>query len=165
MPQRAPEDAEVVRHEERRDGDRDDVVEHLAPGGEERPELVERVAGERGRAAGLGVHRRALGVGGGGRGEDQPRNQEHDRRHPKRVDRDEAERVVDRAAHVAVGGAEEGARPEDALQPLVLRPPFRHAGRKLQAAEGGQTRKGMISSATMFATLIMGLIAGPAVSL
>ena len=37
---------EVVGHEERRDGDRDDVVEHLAPGREEGPELVEGPAGE-----------------------------------------------------------------------------------------------------------------------
>ena len=45
--QRGPEQpAEVVRHEERRDGDRDRVVEHLRPGGEERPQLVEGVARE-----------------------------------------------------------------------------------------------------------------------
>ena len=52
--QRLPEQpADVVRHEERRDRDRDDVVEHLRPGREERHELVERVAREARRAARL----------------------------------------------------------------------------------------------------------------
>ena len=32
LPERAPEDREVVGHEERRDGDRDDVIQHLRPG-------------------------------------------------------------------------------------------------------------------------------------
>ena len=68
--ERLPEDAEVVRHEVRADRRRDDVVEHLAPGGEERPELVEGVARERARAAGLREHRRRLDVGGGGEEED-----------------------------------------------------------------------------------------------
>ena len=32
--ERLPEDGQVMRHEEGRDRDRDDVVEHLPPGGE-----------------------------------------------------------------------------------------------------------------------------------
>jgi hypothetical protein len=40
-------------------------------------------------------------------------------------------------------------------------PPVRHGS----AVAGDQVIKGMIRSATMFATLIIGLIAGPAVSL
>ena len=61
--ERLPEDREVVRDEERRDGDRDDVVEHLRPGGSEADELVEGVAREARRAARLRVAHGALGVG------------------------------------------------------------------------------------------------------
>ena len=120
LAERLPEHAQVVRHEERRDRDRDDVREHLAPRREEGPELVEGAAGEAGGAAGLGVHRGGLGVGGGGGGEDQAGDHEHHRRHPGGVDRHEAERVVDRAADVSVGGREQRARPEHALEPAVL---------------------------------------------
>jgi hypothetical protein len=41
----------------------------------------------------------------------------------------------------------------------------RQAGRAYVQLTQGQTKNGMINSATMFATLIIGLIAGPAVSL
>ena len=61
--QRLPEDREVVRHEERRHGDRDDVDEHLRPAGGEADELVERVAREARGAAGLRETRRPLRVG------------------------------------------------------------------------------------------------------
>ena len=120
--QRLPEDRQVVRDEERRDGDRDDVVEHLRPGGPERDELVEGVAGEARRAAGLRVADRALGVGRRRRGEDQPADQEDERRQPERDRRGDAERVVDRRADVAVRGREERRRPEHALEPLLLPP-------------------------------------------
>ena len=50
-------------YEERRDRDRDHVVEHLAPGGKEADHLVEGMACEARRAARLGVAHRALGVG------------------------------------------------------------------------------------------------------
>ena len=46
LAQRLPEDREVVRDEERRGGDGDDVDEHLRPGGAEGDELVEGVPGE-----------------------------------------------------------------------------------------------------------------------
>ncbi len=118
--ERGPEQpAEVVRHEERRDGDRDRVVEHLRPGGEERPQLVEGVAREARGAARLGVHRGRLGVGGGGQIEDHARDQEHDRRQPERVGGDEPERVVDRGADVAVGGREQRARAEHPLEAVL----------------------------------------------
>ena len=45
-----------------------------------------------------------------------PGDEEDDRREPERVARDEAERVVDRRADVAVGGREERVDPEHALQ-------------------------------------------------
>ena len=52
---------------------------------------------------------------------------------PEREHRHEAERVVDRAADVAVGGAEEGARAEDPLQTRVLRPALRQTRRNATA--------------------------------
>ena len=107
LPERLPEHREVVGHEEGRDRDRDDVGEHLAPGREEAHDLVEGVAREARRAAGLRVHDRRLRVGRGGEGEDQPRDHERDRGEAERVERDDAERVVDRRADVAVRGREQ----------------------------------------------------------
>jgi hypothetical protein len=104
LPQRGPEDREVVRDEERGDSDRRDVVEHLRPGRLERHELVEGVAGKARRAAGLRVVNRPLGVRRRRAGEDQPGDDEDDRGQAKRVDGDDAEGVVDRRADVAVGG-------------------------------------------------------------
>ena len=114
--QRLPEDREVVRDEERRDGDGDDVDEHLRPGGRERDELVERVPREARRAAGLRVANRAFGVGGSRAGEDHARHDEDDGRQAERIDRSQAERVVDRGADVAVRGGEERRRAEDAFE-------------------------------------------------
>jgi hypothetical protein len=53
------------------------------------------------------------------------------------------------------------------LQPFefLRRDPARRQGRAYVQLTQGQTKNGMINSATMFATLIIGLIAGPAVSL
>ena len=116
LPQRLPEDREVVRDEEGRRGDGDDVDEHLRPGGAERDELVEGVPGEAGGAAGLGEPHRPLGVGGRGGGEDDARRDEDERRQPERVDGGEAECVVDRRADVAVRGGEQRGRAEDTLQ-------------------------------------------------
>jgi hypothetical protein len=112
--ERVPEDAaEVVRDEERADRDGHHVVEHLAPGGEEGPELVERAAGEARGAARLRIHRRRLGVGGRGAQEEDAGDHEDDRRQAQRVARDQAERVIDRRTHVPVGGREEGVDPQD----------------------------------------------------
>jgi hypothetical protein len=122
LPQRRPEDGQVVRHEERRDGDRGDVVQHLRPGRLERDELVERVPREARGAARLRVVDGALGVGRRREGEDQPGDDEDDRRQPERVDRDDAERVVDRRADVAVGGREQRRRAENPLEPLLAPP-------------------------------------------
>ena len=109
--QRREERAEVVRHEEGADRDREDVVERQRPAGEERDDLVEGVAGEGGGAARLGEHRRALGVGLRGEGEQAAGEDEDHRRQAQRVGGDQAERVVDRGADVAVGG---GEQPRDA---------------------------------------------------
>ena len=105
-----------MRHEERRRRDRQHVVEHLAPGREERPELVERVARERRGPAGLGEHRGRLGVRRGGQEEDEPRDDEDDRGEPERERRHQAERVVDRRADVAVRARGERVDAEDALE-------------------------------------------------
>ena len=105
--QHRPEHGQVVGHEERRDGDRDDVVEHERPAGAEAHELVEGPAREARRAAGLGQHGRRLRVGPGGGDEEQPGQREHDRREAHGVGGHDAQRVVDRRPDVAVRGAEE----------------------------------------------------------
>ena len=119
LAQRLPEDREVVRDEERRDGDRDHVVEHLGPRRPEADELVEGVPREARGAAGLRVADRALGVRERGCGEEEPGDDEDERRQPEGEDRRDAERVVDRGADVAVRGREERRRPEHALEPLL----------------------------------------------
>ncbi len=139
--ERRPEDPQVVGHEEGRDRDRDDVGEHLAPRGEEGPELVEGPAGERRGAAGLREHGRGLGVGGGGGGEDQSRDQEHHRRHAEGVDRHQAERVVDRAADVPVGRGEQRAGAQHPLQAAVLGSVLGHGPAEKLAAGDGQLSK------------------------
>ena len=128
LAQRAPEDREVVRHEERRDGDRDDVVEHLRPGSAEGDELVEGVPGEARRAAGFRIANRALGVGRRRGREDQAADHEDERCQPERDPRDEPEGVVDGRADVAVRSREERRCPEDALERL-LPPPAAPPGR------------------------------------
>src|SRR2546421_6669278 len=128
LPQRFPEDREVVRHEERRDGDRDDVVEHLRPGGPERDDLVEGVAREARGSSGLRKAHRPLGVGRGRRGEEEARDDEDEGRQPQREGGGYAERVVDRRADVAVRRGEEGVRPENALELVRLATPSCHGG-------------------------------------
>ncbi len=114
-----PEDGQVVGHEEGRDRDRDRVVQHLAPGGDEADELVEGVAGEARGAARLGEHHGRLGVGGGGGGEDQPGDDEGDRGQPEGECGGDAEGVVDRGADVAVGGGEQSPDAVDTAQRFV----------------------------------------------
>ena len=106
-------------HEKRRDGDRDDVVERERPAREEGRDLVERVARERGCAAGFGEHGRALGIRLGREHEQTTGEQEHQRRDAQRIHRHQPERVVDRGAHVAVGGRKH-ARDADRTAQAVL---------------------------------------------
>ncbi len=122
--QRRPEDREVVRDEERRDGDGDDVVEHLRPGRHERDELVEGVPSEARGAPRLGKEHRSLGVGRRGAREDQPRDDEDDRRQPERDRRRDPECVVDRGADVPVRRREQGRCPEHPFQRVRLAPPW-----------------------------------------
>ena len=123
---RRPEHRQVVRHEEGRDRGRDDVVEHLAPAGDEADHLVEGVAGEARRPPGLRVHHRRLDVGGGGEGEDQPGDQERDRGQAEREARHHPERVVDRRADVPVGGREQRPDAVHAAQRLFPGDPLSH---------------------------------------
>jgi hypothetical protein len=113
-----PEDREVMRHEERRDGDRDDVVEHLGPRRSERHELVKGVPGEARRTTCLGKANRPLGVRDRRRSKDEAADHEDERRQPEGDPGNETERVVDRGADVPVGGREERRGSEDALEPL-----------------------------------------------
>ena len=117
--ERGEEGAEVVRHEERGDRDRDDVVEAQRPTGEERDDVVEGVSREGGGTAGFGEHRRALGVGLGGQHEQPAGEHEDERRQPERVRGDEPERVVDRGADVAVGGGEESGDADGTAQTVL----------------------------------------------
>ncbi len=117
---------QVVRDEDRRDRDRDRVVQHLRPAGEERHRLVEGVARERRRAARLGEPRGRLGVGDRGEEEDGARDGERDRRHAERVHGHEPERVVDRRADVAVRRREQRGGAEHSVQPTGLAALQRH---------------------------------------
>jgi hypothetical protein len=123
-----------VRDEERRDGDRDDVVQHLRPRGPEADELVEGVAREAGRAPRLRVANRPLRVRRGRRGEDDSGEDEDERRKAERERGRDAERVVDGRADVAVGRGEERRGPEHALQALRSPPPPDDASLSLEGA-------------------------------
>ena len=123
-PSGLPEHGQVVGHEVGRDRDRDRVVEHLPPGGDEADQLVEGVAGEARGAAGLGVHHGRLGVGGGGRGEDQAGDDEGDRGQAEGEGGGDAEGVVDRGADVAVGRREQRADAVDTAQRFVSGDPL-----------------------------------------
>ena len=117
--ERPPEDRQVVRDEERRDRDRDHVVQELRPRGAEADELVERVAREARGAAGLRVADGSFHVGQGRGREDQARDHEDDRGQAEREGGRDAERVVDRRADVAVRRREQRGRAENALEPLL----------------------------------------------
>jgi len=117
--QRREERAQVVGHEERRDGDRDDVVEAQRPAGEERDDVVERVACEGRGAAGFGKHRGALGIRLGRQHEQAAGEHEDERRETERVRGDQAQRVIDRGADVAVGRREQPRHSDGAAQAVL----------------------------------------------
>src|SRR5205823_4843093 len=60
--------------------------------------------------------------------EDEPADDEDDWRQAERDAGDEAERVIDRRADVAVGGREERRRAEDPLEAVTLTPAPWHGG-------------------------------------
>ena len=76
-----------------------------------------RVPDERRRAAGLGERRHvASAYESATSEEEQAGDEQHERREPERVQRDHAEREVDRRGDLAVGDREERARVELAAQ-------------------------------------------------
>ena len=121
VPKAREERTQVVRHEERADRDRDDVVERQRPAGEERRDLVECLSRKGRRAACLGEHRRALGVRLRRQRKQTPGEDEHDRREPECVRRDQPERVIDRRADVPVGRREHPRHAEAATQAVLLK--------------------------------------------
>jgi hypothetical protein len=122
---------EVVRHEQRRERDHDQVVEKERPAGQEPSEVVERPADEGRGAAGLRNRGRALRVRERHDEEEPAHEREHDRRQAERVEGDDPERDVDRRRDLAVGDGEERGRVEDPLESGDL---ARHVGRLLPAA-------------------------------
>ncbi len=135
-----PEDREVMRHEERRRGDRHDVDEHLRPRCAEAHELVERVAGEARRAAGLGKADRSLRVRRRGGREDDPGEDEDERRQPKGENRGEPERVVDRGTDIAVRRGEQGGCAQHPLHADFTAAPRAGHGRECTPVRGQQGR-------------------------
>ena len=108
--------AEVVRHEERRERDHDQVVEEEHPAGEEAGEVVERDADERRRPARLANERRPFRVRQRDDQEQDPGDAQHDGREAERMESDHAEREVDRRGDLAVGDREQRAGVELAPQ-------------------------------------------------
>ena len=107
----------VVRHEESRQGDDDQVVEKEHPAGDEAPEVVEGDADEGRGAAGLANCRSPLGVGERDDQEEQAGREQHERREAERAQRDDAEREVDRRGDLPVGDREERGSVENPLKP------------------------------------------------
>ena len=112
--------AEVVRHEERGERDHDQVVEEERPAGHEPGQVVERDADEGRGAARLSDRRRPFGVRHRHDEEQHADDREDDRREPERMQRDDAEREVERGRHLAVRDGGERRRVQHALQPRQL---------------------------------------------
>ena len=77
--------AEIVRQEERRQRDHDQVVEEERPAGHEARQVVERAPDERRRSARLGQRGGAFGVREGDDQEERAGREQHDRREAERV--------------------------------------------------------------------------------
>ena len=107
---------DVVRHEQRRQRDHDQVVEEQHPAGDEPPEVVERDADERGGAAGLADRRRPLRVRERDDEEEHAGGEQDERRKAQRVERDDAQGEVDRRRDLPVGDREQRRSVEDPLQ-------------------------------------------------
>ena len=103
---------QVVRQEERRQGDHDHVVEEERPAGDEACKVVRSAPDEGRRATGLGQRRSSLGVRERDDQEEHADSEQDDRREAERVGGDDAEREVDRRGDLAVGDREERARVE-----------------------------------------------------
>ena len=113
--------AEVVRHEEAGQRDDDQVVEEERPAGDEPRRVVERAPHEGRGAAGLRQRRGSLRVRERDEEEERPDAEQHPGRGAERVERDDAEREVDRRPDLAVGDRRERARTEHPRQTELLR--------------------------------------------
>jgi hypothetical protein len=103
---------EVVRQEQRRERDHDQVVEEESPAGHEAREVVERPPHERRRTAGLGQCCSAFRVRQRDDQEEHAGGEQDDRREAERMRREHAEREVDRRCDLAVGDREQRTRVE-----------------------------------------------------
>ena len=131
---------DVMRHEQCRERDHDQVVEEERPAGHEPGEVVVRDAYECRGAAGLADGRGALRVRQCDDEEEPADDEKDERRQAERVERDDPEREIDRRGDLAVRDREQNRRVEDALEPrqlpghdLSLRPAGRRAVRLARA--------------------------------
>ena len=115
LPQRVDAEgrAEVVRHEDGREGDHDQVVEEERPAGQEPEDVVVGAADERRRASRLRDRRRSLGVGERDDQEEDPCAEEDERRQAERVRRNDPEREVERRGDLAVRDRKQRRRVEN----------------------------------------------------
>ena len=111
---------DVVRQEERGQGDDDQVVEEQNPARDEAPEVVERDADERRGAARLADRGRSLSVRERDDEEEEAGREQHRRREPERAQGDDSEREVDRGGDLPVGDREQCGSVENPLQPREL---------------------------------------------
>jgi len=116
----AEREPEVVREEEGRERDHDQVVEEERPAREEPGEVVESDPHEGRGAARLADRGRPLGVRQRHDEEEHADNAEHLRREPERMQGDDAEREVERRRHLAVRNGGEHRSVEHLLQPRQL---------------------------------------------
>src|SRR5206468_11242165 len=98
----------------------DQVVEEDRPAGDEAAEVVERLADERRRTAGLRDRGRSLRVRHRYEQEEDADAEQHRGRKAERVEGDDPEREVDRGRDFAVGDREERRRVEDPLETWQL---------------------------------------------
>ena len=111
---------DVVRQEQRRECDHDQVVEEESPAGDEAPEVVEGNPDEGRSAPGLADRRGSLRIRERDDQEEQTGREQDRRREPEGVQRDDPEREVDRGGDLPVRDREEGGRIEDPLEPGQL---------------------------------------------
>ena len=114
---------EVVRDEDRRQRRHDQVVEEQHPARREARGIVERAPDEQRRTAGLRDRRSSLGVRHRNEQEDDTCREQDERGEPERVQRDDAEREVERRADLAVRHRGERDPAERTRQPFE---PSRH---------------------------------------
>src|SRR6266511_558167 len=123
---------DVVRHEQGREGDDDQVVEEQDPAGDEAPEVVEGDADERRGTARFADRRRPLRIGERDDQEEGADSEQHGRGETERVQRDDPQGEVDRGGDLAVRDREERRGVQD---PLKTRQLARHARRLSPRAE------------------------------